>query len=316
MPRLDGATGWLNTAPLTPEGLRGRVVLVGFWTHTCINWRRTLPWLRAWAASYGPAGLVVLGVHTPEFSFEHDPVAVARQVAALGIEYPVALDSRYAVWETFANHYWPALHFVDADGRIRGHRFGEGDEEGSEMLVRRLLAETGAVLPDRPLVTVTATGAELPADWDALVSGETYLGADRTSGFASPGGLLAGARRDHALPPHLPLNRWALAGCWTVGDEAAVLEEAGGSLAHRFRARDLHLVAGPSPGGDPVRFRVHLDGRPPGPDAGVDIGGDGAGTMTEPRMHQLVRQHGPVAERTFEITFLDPGARAYVLTFG
>jgi thiol-disulfide isomerase/thioredoxin len=316
MPPLDGATGWLNTAPPTTDQLRGHVVLVDFWTFTCINWRRTLPWVRAWAAKYRAAGLVVLGVHTPEFSFERDPSAVREQVAATGIGYPVVLDSDSGVWAAFANHYWPALYFVDATGHIRHHQFGEGDYAAAEMVIRRLLAETGADLPAEPLVAVTPAGAELAADWDGLMSGETYLGADRTSGFASPEGLAEGVRQVYRRPARLPLNRWALAGAWTVGPEAAVLEEAGGSLTHRFRARDLHLVAGPAPGGGPVRFTVCLDGEPPGPDGGGDVGADGTGTLREPRMHQLVRQRGPVVERTFDITFSDPGARGYVLTFG
>jgi thiol-disulfide isomerase/thioredoxin len=316
MPALDGATGWLNTQPLTTAGLRGRVVLVDFWTYTCINWRRTLPHLRAWAAKYESAGLVVLGVHTPEFSFERDAAHVRQQVASMGIGYPVVLDSDYAIWEAFANHYWPALYAVDATGRIRYHQFGEGNVGESEMVVRRLLAEAGAVLPDEPLVDVTGTGAELPADWDSIMSGETYLGADRTTGFASPQELSEGERRDYGLPARLPLNRWALGGAWTVGGEAVVLEEPGGVIAHRFWARDLHLVAGPAPGGRPVPFTVRLDGEPPGADHGVDVSADGAGWLTEPRMHQLVRQRGPVAARTFEISFADPGARGYVLTFG
>ena len=316
MPALAGATGWLNTEPLTTDELRGHVVLVDFWTYTCINWRRTLPYLRAWAAKYQPAGLVVLGVHTPEFSFERDPSNVRQQVASMGIGYPVALDSDYAIWEAFDNHYWPALYLVDAMGRIRHHHFGEGDFGNSEMVIRRLLAETGAVLPDEPLVAVTARGAEVPADWDSLMSGETYLGYARTTDFASPQELAADARRDYQVPPRLPLNSWALAGGWTVGSEAAVLDDAGGSIAYRFWARDLHLVAGPAPGGTPVRFTVRLDRQPPGPDRGVDVDDDGAGTLTEPRMYQLIRQHSPVTERTFDITFLDPGAQGYAFTFG
>jgi thiol-disulfide isomerase/thioredoxin len=316
MPALDGATGWLNTEPLTTDGLRGRVVLVDFWTYTCINWRRTLPYIRAWAAKYRAAGLVVLGVHTPEFSFERDLSHVRQQVANMGITYPVALDSDYAVWEAFSNHYWPALYFVDASGRIRHHRFGEGDFGHSEMVIRRLLAESGADLPDEPLVAVTASGAEVPADWDTLMTGETYLGYARTTDFASSQELATDARRDYGLPPRLALNHWALAGSWTVGPEAAVLDGSGGSIAYRFWARDLHLVAGPAPGGGAVRFRVRLDRQPPGPDRGVDVDGAGAGTLTEPRMYQLIRQHGPVTERTFDITFLDPGANGYVFTFG
>jgi thiol-disulfide isomerase/thioredoxin len=291
-------------------------VLVDFWTYTCINWRRTLPHLRAWHAKYRDAGLVVLGVHTPEFSFERDLANVRRQVAGLGIAYPVALDSDYGIWDAFANHYWPALYAVDAIGRIRHHQFGEGEFGQSETVLRRLLAEAGAELPAEPLVTPDATGAEAPADWDSVMSGETYLGAARTSGFASPQRLAADTGRDYEVPPRLPLNTWALGGAWTVGDEAAVLEQRGGSLAVRFWARDLHLVAGPGAGAGPVPFTVRLDGDPPGPDSGVDLDDDGAGTLTDPRMYQLVRQRGPVTERTFEISFAGPGAHCYVVTFG
>ncbi|MEU2348506.1 redoxin domain-containing protein [Modestobacter sp. NPDC049651] len=316
MPELDGATGWLNTPPLTTAALRGRVVLVGFWTYTCINWRRTLPHLRAWAVKYADAGLVVLGVHSPEFGFEGDPANVRQQVADLGIGYPVALDARHEVWSAFANHWWPALYFVDATGRIREQQVGEGGFAEAELVLRRLLAEAGGALPDEPLVRVEATGAELPADWDTLMSGETYLGTDRTTDFASSPHLAVDEPVRYTPPHRLRLNTWALAGTWRVGREAAVAVGPGSSLAHHFRARDLHLVAGP-PGADrPVRFRVTLDGRPPGPDAGVDVGPDGAGVLSTPRMHHLVRQHGAVAQRRFEITFLDPGAHGYVLTFG
>jgi thiol-disulfide isomerase/thioredoxin len=316
MPSLDGATGWLNTAPLTSEGLRGRVVLVDFWTYTCINWRRTLPHLRAWAAKYEPAGLVVLGVHTPEFSFEHDPGNVAEQVAEMDIAYPVALDSRYAVWEAFANHYWPALYAVDATGRIRHHQFGEGDFAHAEMVLRRLLAENGADLSAEPLVTVAATGAEVAADWDTLMSGETYLGVARATGSASTPDLDPEAAREYEGPAELPLNRWALTGRWRAGFEAVTLEGGTGSLTHRFSARDLHLVAGPAPGSGPVGFTVRLDGRPPGADAGVDVDADGRGRLDRSRMYQLVRRRGRVGARTFEITFDGPGARLCAVTFG
>jgi thiol-disulfide isomerase/thioredoxin len=312
MPSLDGATGWLNTGPLTTESLRGSVVLVDFWTYTCINWRRTLPWVRAWAEKYRRAGLVVLGVHTPEFSFEGDAGNVGEQVAAMGIRYPVALDSRYAIWEAFTNHYWPALYFVDATGRIRHSSFGEGDFGRSEAMIRRLLAENGADLPAEPLVQVVADGAEAQADWDTLMSGETYLGWARTSG--GPVDLAPDQSRDYRAPDSLGLNTWALDGRWTVGAEAAVLDAAGGALVHRFSARDLHLVAGPGEG--PVRFTLRLDGAEPGRDAGSDLADDGTGTLTSSRMHQLVRQHGRVRERLVEITFADPGARLFVLTFG
>ena len=316
MPALEGATGWLNTGPLTPEGLRGRVVLVDFCTYTCINWLRTLPYIRAWAEKYREQGLVVLGVHTPEFSFERDVGNVRQAVQSGRITYPVALDSDHAIWEAFANHYWPALYFVDATGRIRHHHFGEGDVMQSELVIRRLLTETGAELPGEPFVSVTGEGIEAAADWDRLESGENYLGSARTYGFASPRGLLADTRRTYALPSRLRLNHWALAGTWTAHSEAAVLEEAGGRIAHRFSARDLHLVLAPPAGGNPVRFDVRIDGRPPGPDHGEDVDADGSGAIVEPRLYQLVRQRGRISEHTFEITFLDPGVRAYAVTFG
>jgi thiol-disulfide isomerase/thioredoxin len=316
LPALDGATGWLNSEPLTPERLRGRVVLVDFWTYTCINWLRTLPYIRAWAEKYRDQGLVVLGVHTPEFSFERDADHVRRAVESMGITYPVALDSDYAVWEAFANHYWPALYFVDATGRIRHHRFGEGDFMQSELVIRQLLAEAGAALPDQPLVSVAAEGVEAAADWDQLGSGENYLGYARTGNFASPEGLVPDTPRTYVLPARLRLNHWALAGSWTVQSEASVLDEAGGRIATRFSARDLHLVMAPAARGNPMQFSVRLDGQPPGPDHGDDVDGDGTGRLTEPRLHQLVRQRGPVTERTFEVTIAAPGAQAYAFTFG
>jgi thiol-disulfide isomerase/thioredoxin len=316
MPALDGATGWLNTEPLTTDGLRGRVVLVDFWTYTCINWRRTLPYIRAWADKYRDQGLVVLGVHTPEFSFERDAGNVRQAVESMGIGYPVALDSDYAIWDAFANHYWPALYFVDATGRIRHHRFGEGDFVESEMVVRRLLAETGVSAPDQPIDPVTGEGAETAADWDDLLSGETYLGWAGTTGFASPSGLMPDAGAEYALPDRLGLNQWALSGAWTVGREAAVLGGTGGRLACRFHARDVHLVMGPPARGAFVPFRVLLDEEAPGPAAGVDVDEQGRGVLDEQRMYQLIRQPLPISDRVFRIEFLEPGAEAFVFTFG
>jgi thiol-disulfide isomerase/thioredoxin len=316
MPSLDGATGWLNTEPLTADGLRGRVVVVDFWTYTCINWLRTLPHVRAWAERYRDEGLVVLGVHTPEFSFERDVSNVRRAVESMGITYPVAIDSDYAVWEAFANHYWPALYFVDATGHIRHHRFGEGDFVQSEMVIQRLLAESGADVGGTSSVTVTGEGIEAEADWDHLQSGETYLGHARTTDFASPSGLVPDAPNEYAVPDRLRLNRWALSGTWTVGSEAAVLTAAGGRIAHRFSARDVHLVMGPPAPGAAVPFRVLLDGRPPGPAGGDDVDDEGHGVLAEQRLYQLVRQPQPVVERQFEIEFLAPGAEAFVFTFG
>ncbi|MGY1792424.1 thioredoxin [Geodermatophilus sp. SYSU D00525] len=316
MPALDGATGWLNTAPLTTEGLRGRVVVVDFCTFTCINWLRTLPYVRAWADRYREHGLVVLGVHTPEFSFERDAGTVRRALEALRVTHPVALDSGYAIWDAFANRYWPALYFVDGTGRIRHHWFGEGDETRSETVVRQLLAEAGADVPDLDPVVVTGEGVEAPAAWDDLRSPEEYLGHVRAAAFASPHGLAPDASRTYELPSGLRLGSWALAGRWTVGGEAAVLDEAGGRLACRFSARDLHLVTGPVAPGAPVPFRVLLDGRPPGDAAGLDVDERGHGVLTDRRLYQLVRQPGPVRDRLFEVEFTAPGVAAYVLTFG
>jgi thiol-disulfide isomerase/thioredoxin len=316
MPSLDGATGWLNSPPLTTEGLRGRVVAVDFWTYTCINWLRTAPYVRAWAEAYRDAGLVVVGVHTPEFPFEHDVGNVRRAIEDRRITHPVALDADYGVWTAFANTYWPALYVVDADGRIRFTHFGEGAYEESEQVIRDLLAEAGAGnrLPSR--VTVDAAGIEAAADWAHLSSAETYLGAERTESFSSPERAAPGTPRRYTVPARLAPDSWALAGEWTVQPDAVRLEAPGGAIAYRFTARDLHLVMAPPSSGPPVRFGVRLDGAPPGPDGGDDVDEDGAGTVREPRLYQLVRQRGPVAERTFEISFLDPGVQAHAVTFG
>ena len=316
MPSLDGATGWVNSEPLTPESLRGRVVLVQFWTYTCINWLRTLAHVRAWSERYRDAGLVVLGVHTPEFSFERDVRNIRRAVEAMRIGYPVAIDSEYAVWGAFANHYWPALYFVDAEGRIRHHQFGEGDFEESERVLQQLLADAGADVLGQPLVEVAPAGLEAAADWAELRSGETYLGYARTDDFASREGLVPDARRAYSLPASLRLNHWALEGEWTVERESALLGEAGGRIAYRFSARDAHLVLAPDPGGTSGPFRVRLDGRPPGAAAGEDVDADGAGVAEEQRLYQLIRQQPPIDDRTFEIEFLAPGIRGVVFTFG
>jgi thiol-disulfide isomerase/thioredoxin len=315
LPGFDGATGWLNSPQLTTADLRGRVVLVNFWTYTCINWLRTLPYVRAWAGRYSDHGLVVIGVHTPEFDFEHDLDNVRRQVEELRVDYPVAIDNDYAIWTAFSNHYWPALYFVDAQGQIRHHRFGEGDYAMSEMVVQQLLTEAGSASSDQDLTSVDATGVEVAADWDSLRSPENYLGYERTDNFVSPNGSILDASYAYAAPTRLRRNHWALAGDWTVKREAIVLNQAGGRILYRFHARDLHLVMAPPAPGTPVRFRVHLDG-PPGAAHGSDVDGEGNGTLTQPRLYQLLRQPGPVGERTFEITFLDPGVRAYAFTFG
>ena len=287
MPSFDGATAWLNSEPLEPAGLRGRVVVVNFWTLTCINWLRQEPYVRAWSHAYRDDGLVVIGVHTPEFSFEHEVDLVRRATETRAIDYPVVVDDDYAIWSAFANHYWPALYFVDADGSIRDQHFGEGRYEYCERAIQGLLGV------ERELVSVEGTGVEAAADWDNLRTAETYLGSGR------------GERS----------SQWALAGRWTTGREAVVLDEAGGSITFRFHARDAHVVLAPG-GRDPIPFRVLLDGEAPGPSHGVDVDEDGNGELGDGRMYQLVRQREAVRARTLEITFLAPGAEAYSFTFG
>jgi thiol-disulfide isomerase/thioredoxin len=315
LPSLDGASGWLNTEPLTPARLRGKVAVVNFWTYTCINWLRQLPYLRAWASKYSGQGLVVIGVHTPEFSFEHNPDNVRRAVQEMGITYPVATDNDYAVWQAFGNHYWPALYFADGQGRIRHHHFGEGEYGQSEMVIQQLLDDAGHG-GGTDLVSVDASGLETPADWASLRSSENYTGYERTENFASPGGAVPGTPSTYVVPARLGLNQWALSGDWSMDEEATALNAANGQIACRFHARDLNLVMGPAASGTPVRFRVQLDGQPPGEGHGADLDGDGSGTLAEQRVYQLIRQAGPIADRTFEITFLDPGAQSYAFTFG
>jgi thiol-disulfide isomerase/thioredoxin len=316
LPVLDGATGWLNSAPLNPAGLRGRVVLVNFWTYTCINWLRTLPYLRAWAERYSDQGLTVVGVHTPEFDFEHDLDNLRREVTDLGVDFPVATDNDYAIWDAFDNHYWPAFYFADAQGQIRHHRFGEGDYAMSEMILQQLLAEAGSGGSDQELSSVHIRGVEVAADWDSLRSPENYLGYQRTDNFVSPNGAILDTSYAYGAPPRLGPNHWALAGDWTVRQGVIVLNQPGGRILYRFHARDLHLVMAPATPGTPVRFRVLLDGQPPGDAHGGDIDDQGIGTLTDPRLYQLIRQPGPISERSFEITFLDPGVHAYSFTFG
>ena len=316
LPSLDGATGWVNSPPLTAADLRGRVVLVNFWTYTCINWLRTLPYLRAWADRYTDHGLVVIGVHTPEFDFEHDLDNVRRAVTDLGVDYPVATDNDYAIWTAFDNHYWPALYFVDAQGQIRHHRFGEGDYQMSEMILQQLLVEAGSGGTDQELVSVDPGGVEVAADWDSLRSPENYLGYERTDNFVAPNGAILDTSYAYAAPTRLGPNHWALAGDWTVKQQAIVGNQAGGRILYRFHARDLHLVMAPATLGGPIRFRVQLDEQPPGAAHGTDIDDQGNGTLTDPRLYQLIRQPGPISDRTFEATFLDPGVQAYAFTFG
>jgi thiol-disulfide isomerase/thioredoxin len=316
LPSLDGATGWLNSPPLTPAGLRGKVVLAGFWTYTCINWLRQLPYLRAWAGKYGGDGLVVIGVHTPEFSFEHNIGNVRQAVRDMRITYPVATDNDYAVWRAFGNNYWPALYFADARGRIRHHHFGEGEYGQSEMVIQQLLAEAGSSGAGTEPASVDARGLEAPADWATLRSPENYTGYQRTENFASPGGAVPGKPHLYTLPTGLGLNQWALSGDWTMAEGTTTLNAANGRIACRFHARDLNLVMGPAVPETPVRCRVLLDGQPPGEAHGGDVDRAGNGTLTWQRVYQLIRQPGPITDRTFEITFPDPGAQAYCFTFG
>jgi thiol-disulfide isomerase/thioredoxin len=315
LPSFGGATGWLNSPPLTADGLRGQVVLVNFWTYTCINWLRQLPYVRAWAGKYSGQGLVVIGVHTPEFPFEHDIENVRRAVKDMGIGYPVAIDNDYAVWSAFSNHYWPALYFADAQGRIRHHYFGEGEYQQSEMVIQQLLADAGTE-PGHDLVQPDAPGLEAPADWASLRSPENYTGWERTEYFASPGGLVPGRRHVYEVPAQLRRNQWALSGDWTSEEQAVTLNEAGGQIACRFHARDLHMVLGPQAPGSAVRFRVLIDRQPPGAGHGADVDDQGNGTVAEQRLHQLIRQTGAITDRTFEVTFLDPGVQAFAFTFG
>jgi thiol-disulfide isomerase/thioredoxin len=309
MPAFGEATEWLNSEPLGPAELRGRVVLVNFWTWTCINWLRQEPYVRAWSRAYGEDGLVVIGVHTPEFAFEHDIDGVRRATKERAVDYPVVVDNDYEVWSAFDNHYWPALYFVDADGLIRDQHFGEGRYEQSEQVIQRLLGV------ERELVSVRGRGVEAEADWDQLRTPETYLGYERSENFASPDGSAFDERRAYELPERLRFKHWALAGEWTIGRENVVLDQAGGSIAYRFHARDAHLVLS-SGAREPIPFRVLLDGEAPGPSHGLDVGEDGSGALREGRLYQLVRVHDAVRERTLEITFLEPGAEAYVFTFG
>jgi thiol-disulfide isomerase/thioredoxin len=309
MPSLSGATGWLNSEPLDATELRGHVVLVDFWTLTCINWLRTEPYVRAWSRAYRDDGLIVIGVHTPEFTFEREIDRIRRAIEVREIDYPVAVDSNYGIWNAFDNHYWPALYFVDRDGAIRDRHFGEGRYERSERLIQRLLGI------EREPVTVAGVGVEAEADWKNLRTPETYLGYERGERFASPGGVAYDERGTYDLPQRLRVDHWALAGEWSIGPENAVLEEAGGSVAFRFHARDAHLVL--SPGSrDPIPFRVLVDGERPGLSHGVDVDEDGNGLLRDGRLYQLVRAQDTVRERTVEITFDAPGAEAYVFTFG
>jgi cytochrome c biogenesis protein CcdA/thiol-disulfide isomerase/thioredoxin len=314
LPSLTGAEQWLNSEPLTAEGLRGKVVVVDFWTYSCINCLRAIPYVRAWADKYASQGLVVIGVHAPEFAFEKNVANVRKAIGDLRIRYPVAVDNNYAIWRAFGNQYWPAHYFVDATGRIRHHHFGEGGYEESERVIQRLLAEGGRTAVPGGVVAVNASGAEAPASEADVQSPETYIGYERAERFVSPGGADQNIRKTYASgEPRL--NEWGLAGEWTVGQERATLERPGGSIAYRFHARDLHLVLA-APSGKPARFRVTIDGAPPGESHGIDIDASGEGVVTDERLYQLIRQRDAVRDHLFEITFLDAGVRAYAFTFG
>ncbi len=316
LPGFDGAIGWLNSPPLAAADVAGKVVLVDFWTYTCINWLRTLSYVRAWDEKYHDRGLVTVGVHTPEFPFEQDVDNVREAVRDMRIEYPVAIDSDYGLWRAFSNHYWPAVYIADAHGRIRHHQFGEGRYEESERVIQRLLREARVEGVGDALVSVAADGFEAQADWTNLASPETYLGYEQTQNFASSAGVAFDEPRTYAAPDSLSLNHWALSGDWTIESGASLLNRAEGRIAFRFHARDVHLVLRPRERGTSVPFRVLIDGEPPGDAHGVDVDEEGHGMVAQPRLYQLVRQPGSITDRTFEITFLAPSIEAYVFTFG
>jgi thiol-disulfide isomerase/thioredoxin len=316
MPDLDGAVGWLNSAPLKRKSLRGKVVLVDFWTYTCINSLRPLPYVKAWAAKYKDAGLVVIGAHTPEFSFEKEPANVENALRDLKVTYPVAIDSNYRIWRAFNNEYWPAQYLIDGKGRIRYHHFGEGDYGDIERAIQELLKENGAAGLASDTTSVSAVGIEVAPDWTDERSSETYIGYRQAQNFAS----LEKVRKDSiaifSAPAKPSLNHWGLSGSWNVNAESAVLQAVPGKIVFRFHSRDLHLVLAPSNDGKPVRFKVTLDGVAPGDNSGSDSAPDGTGEIREPRLYQLIRQKGPIVDRTFEIEFLDPGVHALDFTFG
>lgn len=316
MPDLDGAVGWINSPPLSQKSLRGKVVLVDFWTYSCINCLRALPYVEAWSEKYKDAGLVVIGVHTPEFAFEKERSNVEKAVRDLHLTYSVAIDSNYQIWRAFDNEYWPAHYFIDGKGRIRYHHFGEGEYDQSERVIQQLLKENGAQSLADGVVKVSGSGVETPPDSANVASPETYIGYKRSENFASEEPINRDVRSVYTPHPRLSQNQWALAGVWTVGSEDAVLQSADGKIVFRFHARDLHLVLGPSKNGKPVRFLVKIDGTAPGDDHGSDTDASGAGTVKEHRLYQLIRQKGTVEDRTFEIEFLDPGVQAFAFTFG
>jgi thiol-disulfide isomerase/thioredoxin len=316
LPGFEGATGWINSKPLVTDDLRRKVVLVDFWTYTCINWIRTLPYIRSWAGTYGPHGLVVIGVHTPEFQVEHEVEGVRRAAREMRVDYPIAIDNEYAVWNAFANQYWPALYIADSKGRIRHHHFGEGGYEKSEQVIRDLLTDAwGNELPEA-LAAVSTDGIEAPADWNNVGSPETYLGLARSDSFASAGGAFSDVAQPYAVPDQLLVNEWALDGIWTIGREEALLIEPNGRIALRFHARDVNLILVPPGKGSSARFRVSLDGQPPNASHGLDVDDDGNGLVREPKLYQLIRQPGHISDRRFEIEFYDAGTSALCFTFG
>lgn len=315
LPDFGGAVGWLNSAPLSRESLRGKVVLVNFWTYSCINSLRELPYMKSWAAKYKHAGLVVIGVHAPEFGFERERANVENAVLDLKVTYPVAIDSDHRIWQAFNNEYWPADYFIDGKGRIRYHHFGEGDYAESEHVIQKLLQANGATGLDESIVRISVGGVEAPPSGD-VQSPETYVGYRQAQRFASPERVAQDSRKTYSLPTTPSLNEWGLGGSWNVGAESGVLQSAPGKIVFRFHSRDLHMVLGPTKNGKPIRFKVKLDGIPPGDNCGVDSAPDGTGEIREPRLYQLIRQKGQVKDRTVEIEFLDPGVQAFSFTFG
>jgi thiol-disulfide isomerase/thioredoxin len=313
---FERADAWLNSPPLTAQALHGKVVLIDFWTYTCINWRRTAPYIRAWAAKYKDQGLVVVGVHSPEFAFERNIANIRWAVKDMRIDYPVAVDSEHVIWRAFSNQYWPALYFIDAKGRVRYQYFGEGSYAQSEMMIQALLREAGAKDVSREPVSVDPGGLEVAADWGNLRTPESYVRYDGIETFASPGGATLDKPRMYSLPARLQPNEWALSGDWTIRLDASALNKPNGRIAYRFHARDLHMVMGPASPGTSAKFRVLIDGQPPGAAHGTDVDEAGNGTVTEQRLYQLIRQRGPIEDREFQIEFLDPGAEAFAFTFG
>ncbi len=316
LPSLQGANEWINTQPLTAESLRGKVVLIDFCTYTCINWLRQLPFVRAWHEKYKDQGLAVIGIHTPEFEFEKNLNNVRSALKDMRVDYPIAVDNDYAIWRAFKNQYWPALYFIDRQGHIRHHQFGEGAYEQSEKIIQRLLDEIATTGADQGIVSVNADGIEKQADWGSLKSPENYVGYERTENFASPGGVVSDKSQTYVAAEQLGLNQWSLSGDWTVKKQSVLLDKPNGRIANGFHARDLHLVMGPEVQGTAIKFRVTLDGKPPVIARGIDVDEHGIGSLTEQRLYQLIRQPKPIGARRFEIEFLDAGAEAFAFTFG